>query len=313
MLTERQLGIVLAVVYECIKNGEPSGSRTITKKYIKGFSPATIRNEMCALEDMDYFYQPHTSSGRLPTAKAYRLYVDSIMQRARAPLPEKNSLQKELEGKHSVEGLLAQVTEMLERLTDCVGVAAVSALDDTEIQRIDFVPISSSTVLLLIILRGGLVYQGHFSTSFDIDPDTLDGFAKRLNAVVAGRTWKDVRGILHDYARSGLEQMEDVCRSAIKSMEGLLDVKNYRFSNSGAQQILNLPDIADMLERCQIDKMMKISIGDETLAEGDSSIIFLPTKARGQRAAVGLIGPLRMDYERGISVLEGMAAAMESD
>ena len=83
-MTERQLSIILAVVYEYIKTGEPAGSRTITKKYIKGLSPATIRNEMADLEEMGYFYQPHTSSGRLPTAKAYRVYVDSVTARARS-------------------------------------------------------------------------------------------------------------------------------------------------------------------------------------------------------------------------------------
>ncbi len=72
MLTERQLEIVLSVVYEYIQTGEPAGSRTISKKYLRGSSPATIRNEMADLEEMGYFYQPHTSAGRLPTSKAYR-------------------------------------------------------------------------------------------------------------------------------------------------------------------------------------------------------------------------------------------------
>ena len=88
-MTERQLSIILAVVYEYIKTGEPAGSRTITKKYIKGLSPATIRNEMADLEEMGYFYQPHTSSGRLPTAKAYRVYVDSAVSYTHLTLPTK--------------------------------------------------------------------------------------------------------------------------------------------------------------------------------------------------------------------------------
>ena len=73
VLTERQLEIVLSVVYEYIETGEPSGSRTISKKYLRGCSPATVRNEMADLEEMGYLYQPHTSAGRIPTPKAYRL------------------------------------------------------------------------------------------------------------------------------------------------------------------------------------------------------------------------------------------------
>ena len=96
MLTERQLEIVLSVVYEYIQTGEPAGSRTISKKYLRGSSPATIRNEMADLEEMGYFYQPHTSAGRLPTSKAYRLYVDSIMQRRRSAPAETEKWKKEI-------------------------------------------------------------------------------------------------------------------------------------------------------------------------------------------------------------------------
>lgn len=81
MVTERQLEIILAVVYEYITTGEPVGSRAISKRYLTGKSPATIRNEMADLEEMGYLWQPHTSAGRVPTSKAYRLYVDAILQR----------------------------------------------------------------------------------------------------------------------------------------------------------------------------------------------------------------------------------------
>ncbi|MCL1875052.1 MAG: heat-inducible transcriptional repressor HrcA [Synergistaceae bacterium] len=338
MLTERQLGIVLAVVYEFIKSGEPAGSRTITKKYIKGLSPATIRNEMSDLEDMDFFYQTHTSSGRLPTAKAYRVYVDSIMQRSRTPFMETAELEKELSEPSgsrkigSIEDVLERVTRMIARLTNCVGVAVVSALDDIEIQRIDFVHMGSSSVLLIVVLRGGLVYHGHFSLPYRMSPNLLEEFARRINTIASGRKWKDVRQVLYSYALSGLEEMEVICESAMKEMENLLISKNYRFFSSGAQQILKLPDfqeigkiqailslleeekyLADMVLQCRMENSLKVSIGNESSPDHikDNSIIFLPAKACGQQAVIGIIGPLRMDYERSISVLEGIVAAME--
>ena len=337
MLTERQLGIVLAVVYEYIKSGEPAGSRTITKKYIKGLSPATIRNEMSDLEDMDYFYQTHTSSGRLPTAKAYRVYVDSIIQRSRTPFIDTAELEKEL-SQHSgskssgIEDVLERVTNLIVRLTNCVGVAAVSALDDIEIQRIDFVHMGGATVLLIVVLKGGLVYHGQFSLPYKMSPNLLEEFARRINTIASGRKWKDVRQALYSYALSGLEEMEGICETAMKEMETLLISKNYRFFSSGAQQILKLPDfqdigkiqavlslleeekyLADMVEQCRRENNLKVSIGDENARDHikDNSIIFLPAKACRQQAVIGIIGPLRMDYERSISVLEGIVAAME--
>ena len=107
MLTERQLEVVFSVVYEYIQTGEPAGSRTISKKYLPGSSPATIRNEMADLEEMGYFYQPHTSAGRLPTSRAYRLYVDSIMQRRRLVPAETEQWKREIrEQKQGVDSIL---------------------------------------------------------------------------------------------------------------------------------------------------------------------------------------------------------------
>jgi len=338
VLTERQLGIVLAVVYEYIKSGEPAGSRTITKKYIKGLSPATIRNEMSDLEDMDFFYQTHTSSGRLPTAKAYRVYVDSIMQRSRTPFMEASMLEKEFyqpSGSRStggIEEVMERVTNMIVRLTNCVGIAAVPALGDIEIQRIDFVHMGGSSVLLIVVLKGGLVYHNHFTLPYRMSPNLLEELARRINTIASGRNWNDVRQVLYSYALTGLEEMEGICETAMKEMENLLILKNYRFFSSGAQQILKLPDfqeigkiqailslleeekyLADMVEQCRVDNSLKVSIGNENYSEQikDNSIIFLPAKACGQQAVIGIIGPLRMDYERSISILEGIVAAME--
>ncbi|MBQ9389032.1 MAG: heat-inducible transcription repressor HrcA, partial [Synergistaceae bacterium] len=136
-MTERQLSIILAVVYEYIKTGEPAGSRTIVKKYIKGLSPATIRNEMADLEELGYFYQPHSSSGRLPTARAYRVYVDSVTSRARHHLHSEDIRREIIGSRSGIEDLLMHVTHLMARLTDCVAVAAVPALEDAEIQHID--------------------------------------------------------------------------------------------------------------------------------------------------------------------------------
>ncbi len=159
-MTERQLSIILAVVYEYIKTGEPAGSRTITKKYIRGLSPATIRNEMADLEEMGYFYQPHTSAGRLPTAKAYRIYVDSVTARARTHSVEADAWRKELIGRRTgIEDLLNYVTSLLSRLTNCMAVAAVSSLDDAQIWHIDLMPLGGTNVLAIIVLKGGLVHH----------------------------------------------------------------------------------------------------------------------------------------------------------
>lgn len=333
MLTERQLGIVLAVVYEYIKTGEPSGSRAITKKYIKGLSPATIRNEMSDLEDMEFFYQPHASAGRLPTPKAYRLYVDTIMQRSRLRPKESETWRDELNSNRSdVEKVLSQVTRMLSSLTSYVSVAAVSTLDETAINRIDFAPLGGESVILLIILQTGLVYHGQFTLPAPTSPEDLEKLSRRINTIASGRTWGEVREVLYNYVLSGLEDMEGQCRAAILEMEQLMENNQYRLFSSGARKILGLPDareishlqavlslleeerpLAEAVERCKAAQELKVSIGDENL-EGEmkeSSLILLPAATSGQKVVLGIIGPMHMDYERSISILEGMAFAMQ--
>ncbi|MBQ6775208.1 MAG: heat-inducible transcription repressor HrcA [Synergistaceae bacterium] len=333
-MTERQLSIILAVVYEYIKTGEPAGSRTIVKKYIKGLSPATIRNEMADLEEMGYFCQPHTSAGRLPTARAYRVYVDSVTARARVHSHEDDIRREILGSRSGIEDLLNQVTHLMARLTNCVAVAAVPTLDDAEIKRIDLILMGGSNVLALIVLKGGLVHHSQFNLPYDIDAKTLEELTRRINTVASGHAWSEVRDALYEYVLGGLEDAEASCRNAITALDRFLTEQNYKFFSSGARQILALPHfqalsrlqavlnileqekpLANMIEKCRKSSDLNISLGEENETEGmeDNAMILIPARPRQQKAVLGLIGPLRMDYEKSISVLESVANALDED
>ncbi|MBQ6772506.1 MAG: heat-inducible transcription repressor HrcA [Synergistaceae bacterium] len=333
-MTERQLSIILAVVYEYIKTGEPAGSRTIVKKYIRGLSPATIRNEMADLEEMGYFYQPHASSGRLPTARAYRVYVDSVTSRARAH-SRNEDIRREIMGSRSgVEDLLNHVTHLMARLTNCVAVAAVPTLDDAEIQHIDLILVGGSNVLALIVLKGGLVHHSQFNLPYDIEPSALEELSRRINTVACGHSWSEVREALYNYVLNGLEEAETSCREAINQIDNFLTGQNYKFFSSGASHILALPHfqtlsrlqavlslleqekpLARLIEKCRNSKALRISLGDENETEGmeDNAMILIPARLRQQKAVLGLIGPLRMDYEKSINVLESVADALDEE
>ena len=333
-MTERQLSIILAVVYEYIKTGEPAGSRTIVKKYIRGLSPATIRNEMADLEEMGYFYQPHASSGRLPTARAYRVYVDSVTSRARAHSHNNNNedIRREIMGSLSgIEDLLNHVTHLMARLTNCVAVAAVPTLDAAEIQHIDLILVGGSNVLALIVLKGGLVHHSQFNLPYDIEPSVLEELSRRINTVACGHSWTEVREALYRYVLNGLEEAESSCRDAITQIDNFLTGQNYKFFSSGASQILDMPHfqtlsrlqavlnlleqekpLARLIDKCKNSTALKISLGDENETEGmeDNAMILIPARLRQQKAVLGLIGPLRMDYEKSINVLESVANAL---
>lgn len=330
-VTERQLEIVLAVVYEFIRTGEPAGSRTISKKYLKGNSPATIRNEMADLEEMGYLYQAHTSSGRLPTSKAYRLYVDSIMQRRRSvPLEAETWMQEIRNRREGIESLLTQVTQLLGKATNCIGVAALSALEEVTIQRVSFVRLGGDMVLLIVVLEGGLVHHTNIHLPGDLSQDVLDELARRISTVASGHPWSEVRRTLSAYIFEGLERMRDVCRSAVAEIDSQLNRKNTRLFVGGAQHILSLPDfrdvskfqavlsileqeqsLAEMVDKYSIADGVSVTIGDEISEQEmkDCSLLLMPS-GLGRRAILGLIGPIRMDYERSITMLELLAEGL---
>ncbi|MBL3540454.1 heat-inducible transcriptional repressor HrcA [Aminivibrio sp.] len=331
MLTERQLEIVLSVVYEYIQTGEPAGSRTISKKYLRGSSPATIRNEMADLEEMGYFYQPHTSAGRLPTSKAYRLYVDSIMQRRRSAPAETERWKKEIrDRREGVDSILGYVSQLLGKATNCVGVAALSALEEVQIQRVNFVRLGGSTVLMLIVLEGGLVHHANINLPCELSQDILDDLARKISTVACGHPWAQVRDALFTYVLDGLERVWDTCREALVQMDAILK-RNSRLFVGGAQHILNLPDfqdigkfqtvlslleqeqaLADMVERYSVKQGVSVTIGEEISQEmKECSLVLVPASGYGRRTILGLIGPLRMDYEKSISILEAIAEELD--
>ena len=293
---------------------------------------------MADLEEMGYFYQPHTSSGRLPTAKAYRVYVDSVTARARSHSIETDAWRRELIGRRSgIEDLLNHVTRLLSRLTNCMAVAAVSGLDDAQIWHIDLMPLGGTNVLAIIVLNGGLVHHSQFSLPCEVEPGILEELSRRINTVASGHPWSEVHEVLCQYVLGGLEEAENVCRAAIRELDNFLTEQNYRFFSSGARHILNLPHfqtlsrlqavlslleqekpLARMVEKCRQASNIKVSLGAENEAEGvkgmeENAMILIPASPRRQKAVLGLIGPLRMDYERSISVLESVAGALNED
>jgi heat-inducible transcriptional repressor len=223
---------------------------------------------------------------------------------------------------------------MLSRLTNYVGVAAVAGLDNTEIQHIDLMPLGGSHILALIVLKGGLVHHSQFTLPCEVEPFVVEELARRLNTVASGRTWSEIRGVLYDFVLNGLESVEEACRMAIRELDNFLTMQNYRFFSSGAQHILNLPHfqtlgrlqavlslleqekpLAKLIESCRQSESLKVSIGEENDVEGvegmgDNAMILIPAQTWQQKAVLGLIGPLRMDYERSINILEAMVDAL---
>src|SRR3970040_2058520 len=153
-LTERAWKVLEAVVHTYIETAEPAGSRTIAKRFPLGGSAATIRNTMGDLEERGHLFHPHTSAGRIPTGRAYRLYVDQLICRRPVGGPDQERLSQELRGDPGViEGILEKAAQVLGVLTQELGVAVGPSFDRAVLERLELMQIASERLLIVLVLR----------------------------------------------------------------------------------------------------------------------------------------------------------------
>jgi heat shock gene repressor HrcA len=187
-LDKRKVKILKAIITSYIDNAEAVGSRTISKKYELGVSPATIRNEMSDLEDMGYLVQPHTSSGRIPTDKAYRYYVNDLWEKIKSSRhPNLAQLRKIIEEKsNELDELFKNSVRILSQFTRYTSFVVAPQLKQSVIKRIQLVPVSEHKVLMLIILQANIVKQVMLRLNSPIPFDQLEKISASLSERMYG-------------------------------------------------------------------------------------------------------------------------------
>jgi len=269
MLTERQLEVVLSVVYEYIQSGESVGSRTISRRYLTGHSSATIRNEMSDLEEMGFLKQMHTSSGRIPTTQGYRIYADSVLRRVDSKKYSSMLVKSLREHKKGLEGALESVSDMLSHVSNYVGVAALTPLDKVRFQRVDFVRMGERKVLLLVVLNGGLVHQKMISLPWDMSQDYLDDLSRRINTF-AGCTWAEIKNSLQCYIMQELHDYRDACASALSELELIMLSPSMKVFTGSMSHMLNAPDFQDLSKIKALYEFLEQERGMEDLVNSCS-------------------------------------------
>ncbi|MDR1482365.1 MAG: heat-inducible transcriptional repressor HrcA [Synergistaceae bacterium] len=325
MLTERHLEVLLSVVHEFIESGEHVGSRTLSRRYLTGRSAATIRNEMADLEEMGYLMQPHTSAGRAPTTRAYRLFVDTVLQRRSHRDLDRGEWVEHLKAhRNGLQGALTNATELLTQLSNYVGVAAFTQLKQARLSKIDFIRVDTSHVLLLLVLEGGIVHHRIITMPYDLPQESLEDLTRRINTL-AGHAWNEVRILLHGYIAQELGGYADSCRKAIDEMDRLLAAEHTTLFTGSLSNLFSVPDfqniarfralfsileqeseLVDLLRKYSRVDGIGVIIGEEhDVPELENcAVVFSSSSTEGQRTTLGIIGPKRMNYEKVISVLD---------
>lgn len=331
-LSDREQLVLEAVIRTYVETAEPAGSRTVTRRFKLGISPATVRNTMSDLEEKGYLFHPHTSAGRMPTDRAYRLYVDSLLGQPRRPV-ETGSLRLELESgdRAGVELLLRRAAQVLGLLTQELGVAIAPRLEDVVLERVELVTVAQGKILLVMTLRGAGVRTVFVDVPADLPPSTLVAVAQVMNERLAGATLRDVRGSFGDRLRDatipGDPGAADLLNIFVQSADEWFTVPGGTDSiHLGHASVLaeqpefqtgtRLRNLIELTERTDLLKSvlggrigaqgLKITIGAEHQdpALADFTVVTSEYRIGSLRGVIGVIGPTRMPYDRVISMVE---------
>lgn len=325
-LNDRKIKILQAIIQDYIYTAEPVGSRSLSKKYSLGVSPATIRNEMSDLEELGYLMQPHTSAGRIPSDKGYRLYVDNLMEiKAIADLQRKNIKTNLLKQFGEVEQLLQYSSKIISQLTNYTSAVLTPQIKENRIKHIQLVPIDTEKIILVMITDTGIVKNHLINVSEGIDYEQLQKVTNLLNQKLQGMTIKDIEAKLLKNLKEELYQFNSLIESVVPKLFGVLEgMEDVELFLSGTTNIFNFPEYNDllkaksfltMLEEKEVirnlisstgDQGISISIGSENLYQEakECSLVTATYKINGNTVGkLSVIGPTRMDYSNVVGVM----------
>ena len=335
-LSERELRVLEAVVQTYIETAEPAGSQTIARRFGLGVSPATIRNTMSELEDKGYLFHPHTSAGRIPTDRAYRLYVNKLMRLAPPSTEARHALQSELLGsRNAVEEILRRAAQVLGVLTQELGVAAAPALDEMMLERLDLVRVGSERLLLVFNLRSGIVRTIFVEIPARVGSEAVQEVARILNERLSGHTLQQIRTTLAERLRdtgTGAGDRE-LLNIFIAEAEGIFDLSHEPgavllgsaqmladqpefASNARMRELLRLTEGRDLLKEALATRRqtgLSITIGAENpdARLTDFTLVTASYEASGLRGVIGVMGPTRMPYDKIIGLVEHTSRMVE--
>ncbi|GAB4258822.1 MAG: heat-inducible transcriptional repressor HrcA [Methylomicrobium sp.] len=328
LLNERSLQLLKALVERYIQDGQPVGSRALSKDSALNLSPATIRNVMADLEEMGLIRSPHTSAGRVPTVSGYRLFIDSLLTVKPLNAEELKLLQQNLTAKDDVSEVLGMASKILSDATRMAGVVTLPKRELVSLRHIEFLPLSATRVLVIFVTNEGEVHNKIIHTSKQFTPAQLQQAANYLNSVYSGLSLAAVRTAVLKELDAAREQMNKEMLDAVQMAKLALDPgkADEDYVLSGEANLMGFSELSDMerlkelfdafsqkrgvihlLDQCLNAEGVQIFIGEESgyHAFDQCSLVTAPYSINERVVGVlGVIGPTRMAYEKVIPFVD---------
>jgi heat-inducible transcriptional repressor len=327
---DRRLAVLRAIVDDYVQTREPVGSRALVERHRLGVSPATIRNDMAALEEEGYIVQPHTSAGRVPTDKGYRLFVDRLSTVKPLSPAERRAIQTLLDGALDLDDVVDRTVRLLAQLTHHVALVQYPSLTRSTVRHIELVPVSDSRLLVVLITNTGRVEQRVVEAGAEASESVLGDLRARLNAATSGRRLTDVSGAVSGLRDAFEVEDRDLVAAVLDALEDSLDIeREERIVLAGTANLArSAPDfvqhLAPVLEALEehvvLLKLLSdlaedasgvgVLIGHETGNAGlaEASVVASGYGSQGEVVArLGVLGPTRMDYPTTMAAVRAVA------
>ena len=327
MLNERKKKILQIIIEDYISSAEPVGSRTIARKYDLGLSPATIRNEMSDLELLGYLVQPHTSAGRIPSAQAYRFYVDALIE----PGTLTDNDMALIDGwynerRRNIDDIFQSTAKILSRMTQNVSMVLTNQQTIANFCYLKFLPLDSQHAILCIVADDGSIDTNVVDIPLGMSSEEMDYLAGKMSKLLEDRNLSDISVEILQNVHTDVVEDKLIFSSLLQAVRKMTGRRQeQKVFLGGTKQLLNQPEFRDVervrnllgiLEEEKVlkdllqggeDSGLKVTIGSENKFTGiqDCSMVQATYRLNGQIVGtMAVLGPTRMEYGKVISVMD---------
>lgn len=330
-LNERKIKILEAIINDYIETGEPIGSRTIAKKYDLGVSSATIRNEMSDLEELGLIIQPHTSSGRVPSDKGYRLYVDNFMNQRELTEEETAFLKNVVKNNiNQMDYLMEQTAKALSILTNYTTVVSKPKIEKINIKHIHLMPLDENSIIAVLVTDTKDIKNIVVNVDKEFSQDELTSISASISNIIKDYSLDQIKKDILSEEKAIFSEKEKIVSLVFKEIFKVFkEEEEIKLYTSGVNNILDFPEFSDIEKAKTIfqtfeekdmlvnifgnnnnenNNSIQIVIGNENTIEPlkDCSIVKTEYKIANTIGTIGIIAPTRMDYAKAVSVLNGI-------
>jgi len=326
-LSERSRQILEAIIDDYIRTAEPVGSRSVTRRHGLTLSPATVRNVMSDLEEMGFLASPHTSAGRVPTDKAFRFYVDSLLQVRAIDPDQQDEIRNRYRGRcRDVGEILKDTSRILSSISHYIGIVIAPRFAADVFRQIEFMQLCDRRILAILVSESGVVQNRIIESDEKLDTEDLVRMSNYLNNLLKGLTISEVKKRIVREMEDEKVRYDALLSRALKLSEQTLDDSSAEVFIEGQVNILEQPEFADVekmkdifrafeeksqllaiLDRCMDAERVNIFIGTENFLSrmNRMSVVTAPYASGPNTLGIlGVIGPTRMGYDRVIPIVD---------